>query len=701
MTSPSDVSVLAISPIERLGPKFARPYIDIDEERSVPRPHRYVHGGFEGTATRFSLYFPPEEIYEGRFLQMPGANLDGLGSELIATEMPIYGGIDVPFDAGCYYVWSVAFPGYPSEPDDPAYARNSGAACALLAKEIAAQIYGAEPAYGYLFGGSGGGTRTLDCIQNFDDIWHGSVPFMTGGYVENGNSSIFSNYYSSLANVLRVLGPKVDEVIDAVDVGGSGNPFEGLTTEQRLELGWLYKLGYPRRSEALLKLGAGVALWTWVARATVQAEPEYFGRFWNTPGFAGHDTPESFADDLIDDKVTVTRVFTSDDIASGALEKTAEATAPGVVAGGLVSLSSRLARRPEDRSMTDGEVEAPVAIALDRAFTQDLGGARIQISSGAAAGRTLYLMGGLANVVIASTTGDPEAGLAFTDVSPGDEAIVDNRDHLAYGYYYRHHALTDLLTVDAKPIFEQQAPFTGGLGEQTSFADARPNGKMILVQHAQDRAVWPPDMTYYARAIEQNLGDETDDRFRFWWTDNAEHVFPPMVPSGPVPVHESRFVNFQPIIEQAVHDLIAWVEHGQAPPDNTNYELTKDRALVLSRTAGERRGIQPVVTATANGAARADVKVKEPVTLELTADVPPDAGTIVGAEWDFDGTGTYSFRHDEIDGASTSVRLSVTHVYDAPGTYFVSARVFSRRDGDVAATRRRLPNLGRARVVVT
>jgi hypothetical protein len=48
---------------------FAQPYVDIDEWRDEPVRHRYVHGGFEGTQTRFSFYFPQEENYEGRFFQ--------------------------------------------------------------------------------------------------------------------------------------------------------------------------------------------------------------------------------------------------------------------------------------------------------------------------------------------------------------------------------------------------------------------------------------------------------------------------------------------------------------------------------------------------------------------------------------------------------------------------------------------------------
>jgi len=50
-------------------PMFQHPYIDIDEWRDQPVRHRYVHGGFAGTDTRFSFYFPPQEQYAGRFFQ--------------------------------------------------------------------------------------------------------------------------------------------------------------------------------------------------------------------------------------------------------------------------------------------------------------------------------------------------------------------------------------------------------------------------------------------------------------------------------------------------------------------------------------------------------------------------------------------------------------------------------------------------------
>src|ERR1700739_2952207 len=48
-------------------PLFVEPYVDIDEWRTAPVRHRYVHGGFRNTDLRFSMYFPPAEQYQGRF----------------------------------------------------------------------------------------------------------------------------------------------------------------------------------------------------------------------------------------------------------------------------------------------------------------------------------------------------------------------------------------------------------------------------------------------------------------------------------------------------------------------------------------------------------------------------------------------------------------------------------------------------------
>jgi len=50
-------------------PQFSDPYLDQDEWRDKPLRHRYLHGGFHGTETRFCFYLPDPEVYTGRFFQ--------------------------------------------------------------------------------------------------------------------------------------------------------------------------------------------------------------------------------------------------------------------------------------------------------------------------------------------------------------------------------------------------------------------------------------------------------------------------------------------------------------------------------------------------------------------------------------------------------------------------------------------------------
>jgi hypothetical protein len=186
-------------------------------------------------------------------------------------------------------------------------------------------------------------------------------------------------------------------------------------------------------------------------------------------------------------------------------------------------------------------------------------------------------------------------------------------------------------------------------------------------------------------------------RFRLRWTENAEHGAPDRIPNQPGRATNTWLINPQPVIEQTLWDLVDWVENG-IEPSGTTYEYV-DGKVHLPATAVERGGIQPVVSVTANGGPRAEVRTGETVELVVHAEVPPGAGSLVSIEWDFDGSGTYPFQHPDVGGTLTS--LSTTYTYDRPGTYFATARVHSHRDGDVKATDRRIPNVAQARIVVT
>jgi PKD repeat protein len=75
---------------------------------------------------------------------------------------------------------------------------------------------------------------------------------------------------------------------------------------------------------------------------------------------------------------------------------------------------------------------------------------------------------------------------------------------------------------------------------------------------------------------------------------------------------------------------------------------------------------------------------------------------VVAAEWDFDGTGTFPVISKLITAGGTASRVAVNTSYSfaKPGTYFVTLRVTSQREGDAKTPFARIRNLGRVRVIV-
>jgi hypothetical protein len=225
-------------------------------------------------------------------------------------------------------------------------------------------------------------------------------------------------------------------------------------------------------------------------------------------------------------------------------------------------------------------------------------------------------------------------------------------------------------------------------------------GKLLWIHHTHDSSLWPSQGIIYEGAVHQAQGRQrAKERFRLQWTENAEHVGPAILPSSALRASNTWLIDYTPIIEQGLADLAHWVEEGVAPAA-TNYSYS-DGQVQLPATAGERGGVQPVVTVTADGTSRAEVKAGSTVILEVRAEAPTAGGTIVAVKWDFDGRGTFPFSHPDIDGTTTEVTLSTSHSYDTPGTYFATALVTSHRDGDVQSRFRRLQNVASARIVVS
>jgi hypothetical protein len=214
-----------------------------------------------------------------------------------------------------------------------------------------------------------------------------------------------------------------------------------------------------------------------------------------------------------------------------------------------------------------------------------------------------------------------------------------------------------------------------------------------------DEAAYPWQAAWYDDLVHEAQAD-ADDRFRLWYVDHAMHMPPQVFPGDPRPVRTTRIVNYGGVLEQALLDLAAWVEKGLAPPASTRYRVVDGQVLVPA-IAAERKGVQPTVDVTANGRARADVAVGEDVHFAAVVEAPPGTGTVVSAEWDFDGSGEFAVRSSVLDGSCVRLNVTATHAFTEPGTYFPALRVRTQRHTDLRSTHARIENLGRARVVVS
>jgi len=89
------------------------------------------------------------------------------------------------------------------------------------------------------------------------------------------------------------------------------------------------------------------------------------------------------------------------------------------------------------------------------------------------------------------------------------------------------------------------------------------------------------------------------------------------------------------------------------------------------------------------------------VAFSAFVEVPRGAGTIVAAEWDFDGAGEYAVQDTSLDGSASRYTITATYAFDEPGTYFPALRVSTQREGNMASRYARVQNLGRVRVIVS
>ncbi|QKJ21045.1 hypothetical protein HQM25_02415 [Microbacterium hominis] len=650
--------------------------MDVDEWRELPAPHRYVHGGFVGSGILFSFHFPPADAYEGRFFQyitpVPESERT---SQAVTGEDDRIGST---LAAGAYFIETNGGGAAAADPfsgvDPTIGAFRANAATAIFSRQIAEAIYGAGRPFGYSFGGSGGAYRTIGGLENTEGVWDGAVPFVLG------SPMAIPNCFTPRIHALRVIGDSLDDVVDAMDAGGSGDPYATLSAEQAEALREVTGMGFPLRSwyghrsmgmHALAVLYPGV-------RAM---DPTYFDDFWTVPGYLGADAASSVHRDRVVLDTAIAELLTVADLVAAGVDIM---TLPGASTGNA------------DDSWQGRDTAAVVGVRLAAEPDRDPAFAELVVATGGAAGARIVLLQTIGDVAVFGPA-DPRV---LGGLAAGDAVTLDNSGFLAIQTYHRHQVPGPEYTVwdqfrdeSGAPRYPQRPLLVGPVfaaGAAGTVPTGRFHGKMILVESLMDREAYPWQADWYRREAAAFHGDALGDRFRLWMTDRALHS------DTDVRDHPDQTINYGGMLQQALRDLAAWVERGVEPPAHSAYQIEGGQVSV-SGVASERGGIQPTVTLTADGAGRVEVGVREDVVLRAEAETP-GSGEVVSFEWDLDADGRYDTMSPVAPARSAFEERTVS--FAEPGTHFVTVRVVAQRAVAQGTPYARLYNLARVRVVV-
>ena len=667
---------------------FQQPFIDIDEMREKPVKHHYVHGGFKGTDTRFSYYFPLKENYKGHFFQYitPVPINENLSQSNKGEEDKI--GFSVTH--GAYFIetngggkYGSGMPG--SGIDAKIGAFRANAAAAQYSKLIANKLYGNHRVYGYAFGGSGGAYRTIGGIENTEGVWDGAVPYVLGSPMAIPN--VFTVRIHSMQQLQNVF----PTIVDAFEPGGIGSAAldNVLSEEEKNAFNEATNMGFPQKAWFAYKT-MGLHAFPVLYPGIKMADAGYFKDFWNKPGYLGSDSNSAIRKARIQKSTFIKNIFSTDQ----------------AVKIGLISEQSAKQAKgtADDAWRSAGHVEGDVPVALQLGefpITNNILGSDLFILSGAAKGKSIFISRVSGDTIIFGSSDLNVLGKLKT----GDSVRFDNSDFLAAETYHRHqvpskeyYAWDQFRNKDGQSIYPQRPMILGPLFTQSAsgvLPTGKFKGKVILLGSLWDSEAFPWQQDWYRNKVKEHLGDKTDDNFRIWYTDHANHADDE---EGRYPTH---LVSYLGVLQQALLDLSDWVEKGIAPPSSTNYTI-KNAQVIVPNTAMERKGIQPIIELKANGSYKTVVKKNTPVTFNAKIELPNNTGKIVSIQWDFEGKGQFTdvTPISSINQSKSTINIFNKHNFNQNGNYFVTLKVAAQRNGDEKTPFTKIYNLERVRVIV-
>ena len=697
----------------RQDPRFRKPVIDRDEwlERHLPGgetiPYRYLHGFFDGTDVKFSFFFPPRERYRNHFQQylspFPGPD------EEVASIGHTGGEDRIGFALHCGAYFIETNMGSPSQfggNRDDKLTWQSSAAAAEFSREKAMEIYETDQRpYGYVYGGSGGGYKTMACIEN-TRAWDGAAPFVIGSPVS------LPNTITMHVQGQRVLRNAFGKILDALDAGGSGDPYRELSKDEADMLRELTRMGFPplawyMEAKGVIDPGALPVL----LPAVKGLDPAYFTDFWTKPGYAGADPESSASKDRIYFRTKVKAVHRT--------QKTGARDAEDGQNGVDDSYKKQMVR---------GDGASLELEALPEGENLYLEGLSMIFQTGGAKDATLKMdkmmrfrdgAGGI--VTIGECYGMSDLDETLGKVKPGDEILLDNSDYIAAQSYYRHqvpadlsfHAWDQFRAAEGNPTTPQRPPFPVPFTGVGIPQDGQIQGKVINIQALMDESTCPWCADWWRNKIIEAKGSDSDHRTYFM--ERCMH-------GDVAAIGNYMVVNYVGALRQALIDLADWVEKGITPLDRTAYTLGEDGQIHPEQDAGRRFGIQAIPTLKANGEKCARVKAGDCVRFTVDVEVPENAGEVTeilfaqkekdlsARETESNGVARLMLGSEmwdrELDfekgtnGPVHTAHAEVNGSYDKPGTYFATVRIATQRQGNKDEVFTQVLNLDRVRVIV-
>jgi hypothetical protein len=656
--------------------QFSKPFIDIDEWKEGAVRYHYIHGGFENNDLRFAFFFPEKSDYKGRFFHfmcpVPGnenAAMAGEGDK-----------ITFAIKNGAYFVeTNMGVTNSFGAIQDPAIIYKASAAAAEYSREVANTLFGPHRPYGYIFGGSGGGYKTISCIEN-TNAWDGAVPFVTGTPMSIPYS------LTCAAHAGRVLRSKFPQIVDAMEAGGSKNPYEVLNAEEADALREITDFGTPLRAWCALKLGDSGSL-PILAPAVKSADPGYYTDFWVKPGYLGAEPNSSAVRDRLQLKSTVLRLDIPDSITRQNWEDRT----------GVDDAWQRLARKGGNEK---------ICLFLDKmpASGAYIAGAELKVLSGVLSGKTLPIESiDDEKIVLGGVFGVDAILDDLKNLQPGDEVLLDNSDFIAIQTYHRHqipkessYSIYDQYKdSNGNPVYPQRGFIFGpqiAMGGAGSLQTGRFGCKVIQIAALLDGNL-PWCAHWYKEKAAEFLDQGLNENYRLWFIDNAVHS------DEQISGDELHIAGYAGVLHQALLDVSDWVERGIAPASSTAYKLDGN-VVEVDAAADLRGGIQPVIYLTTNGKDCTTVPCGSTVEFQAIVEIPPGAGKITKAEWSFEGESDFPYTSDSADKTPTGMLIKGRHKYNNRGTFFAVLKVYLNRVGNEDDAFTQVKNLSRVRVSI-